>query len=58
MPKLLSAMQSYALAVLAVSAALVGALLLQRYNFRGVEFTLFLLSIVVTVWYGFQLPTD
>jgi PAS domain S-box-containing protein len=52
MQKPLSAIQSYGLAVLAVSVALAGALVLQRYNFRGVEFTVFLLAIVVTVWYG------
>jgi PAS domain S-box-containing protein len=52
MPKPLSAIQSYGLAVLAVSVALAAALLLERYNFRGVEFTVFLLAIVVTVWYG------
>jgi PAS domain S-box-containing protein len=52
MPKPLSAIQSYGLAVLAVSVALLGALLLQRYSFRGAEFTVFLLAIVITVWYG------
>jgi PAS domain S-box-containing protein len=52
MPKLLSAIQSYGLAVLAVSVALLAALLLQRYSFRGVEFTVFLLAIVISVWYG------
>ncbi len=52
MPKPLSAIQSYGLAVLAVSVALLAALLLQRYGFRGVEFTVFLLAIVITVWYG------
>src|ERR1700739_651233 len=51
-PKPLSAIQSYGLAVLAVSVALVGALLLQRYNFRGVEFPVFLFAIVITVWYA------
>jgi PAS domain S-box-containing protein len=52
MQKPLSAIQSYGLAILTVSVALAAALLLQRYNFRGVEFTVFLLAIVVTVWYG------
>src|ERR1700688_725067 len=52
MPKPLSAIQSYGLAVLAVSVALVGALLLERYNFRGVEFPVFLFAIVITVWYA------
>jgi PAS domain S-box-containing protein len=52
MPKPLSAIQSYGLAVLTVSVALVGALLLERYNFRGIEFPVFLFAIVITVWYA------
>src|SRR6202035_3010444 len=52
MPKPLSAILSNGLAVLAVSIALVGALLLERYNFRGVEFPVFLFAIVITVWYA------
>ena len=49
MLKPLSAIQSYGLAVIAVSTALVGALLLQRYNFSGAEFTIFLAAIAITV---------
>jgi PAS domain S-box-containing protein len=52
MPKPLSAIRSYGLAVLAVSVALVVALFLERYNYRGVEFPVFLFAIVVTVWYA------
>ena len=52
MPRLLSAVQSYGLAVLAVSVAIGGALILERYNFRGVEFPVFLLAIVISVWYA------
>src|ERR1700680_3026150 len=52
MPKPLSATQSYGLALLAVSVALVVALILERYNFRGVEFPVFLFAIVITVWYA------
>jgi PAS domain S-box-containing protein len=52
LPKPLSAIQSYGLAVVAVSVALVGALLLQHYNLRGVEFPVFLFAIVITVWYA------
>ena len=52
MPKPLSAIQSYGLAVLAVSIALAAALLLQRHNFRGVEFPVFLFANVITVWYA------
>src|ERR1700716_1971337 len=52
MPRFLPAIQSYGLAVLAVSVALGGALLLERYNFRGVEFPVFLFAIVMTVWYA------
>jgi PAS domain S-box-containing protein len=50
--KPLSAIQSYGLALLAVSVALVVALILERYNFRGVEFPVFLFAIVITVWYA------
>jgi PAS domain S-box-containing protein len=55
MPRFLPAIQSYGLAVLAVSVALGGALLLERYNFRGVEFPVVLFAIVITVWYA-RLP--
>jgi PAS domain S-box-containing protein len=51
-PMPLSVARSYGLAVLAVSLALLGALLLQRYNLSGVEFPIFLFAIVITVWYG------
>jgi PAS domain S-box-containing protein len=51
-PKPLSATQSYGLAVLSVSVAIAGALVLERYNFRGVEFPIFLFAIVITVWYA------
>jgi PAS domain S-box-containing protein len=40
------------LAVGSVALALGLALLLQRYNFRGVEFPLFLFAIAVSVWYA------
>jgi hypothetical protein len=43
MPKPLSEIQSYGLAVLAVSVALLGALL--PHSFRGAEFTVFLLVL-------------
>jgi PAS domain S-box-containing protein len=52
LPKPLSVIQSYGLAVLAVSVALVGALILERNNFRGVEFPVFLFAVVITVWYA------
>ena len=42
----------YGLAVASVALALGVALLLQRYNFRGVEFPLFLFAIAVSVWYA------
>jgi K+-sensing histidine kinase KdpD len=51
-PKPLSPIQSYGLAVLAVSVALAGALLLERYDFRGVEFPVLLFAILITVWYA------
>jgi PAS domain S-box-containing protein len=42
----------HGLAVGSVALALGLALLLQRYNFRGVEFPLFLFAIAVSVWYA------
>jgi PAS domain S-box-containing protein len=42
----------YGLAVGSVALALGMALLLERSNFRGVEFPLFLFAIAVTVWYA------
>jgi PAS domain S-box-containing protein len=42
----------YGLAALSVSAALGGALLLERFHFRNVADPLFLLAITVTVWYA------
>jgi PAS domain S-box-containing protein len=42
----------YGLAVGSVALALGLALLLQRSNFRGVEFPLFLFAIAVSVWYA------
>ena len=51
-PKPLSTIQSYGLAVLAVSVATGAALALEHFNFRGVEFPIFLFAIVITVWYS------
>jgi K+-sensing histidine kinase KdpD len=51
-PKPLSRIQRYGLAVLAVSLALGGALLLQRLSFRDVEVPLFLFAVAVAAWYG------
>ena len=42
----------YGLAVGSVALALGMALLLQRFNFRGVEFPLFLFAIAISVWYA------
>jgi PAS domain S-box-containing protein len=42
----------YGLAVGSVALALALALLLERSNFRGIEFPLFLFAIAVTVWYA------
>jgi K+-sensing histidine kinase KdpD len=52
LPKPLTVTQRYSLAVLSVSVALGGALLSERYHFRGVEFPLFLFAIALTVWYA------
>src|ERR1017187_1794392 len=42
----------YGMAVLSVSVALGGALLLERFHFRNVADPLFLFAIAVTVWYS------
>ena len=42
----------YALAVLSVAVALGVALLMERYDFRGVEFPLLLFAVALTVWYA------
>jgi PAS domain S-box-containing protein len=51
-PKPLSRIQRYGLALLAVSVALGGALLLERFFFRGVEVPFFLFAVAVAAWYG------
>ena len=50
LPKPLSRVQRYGLAVLSVSVAIGGALLLERFQFRDVEVPLFLFA--VAAWYG------
>jgi len=50
--KLLSTIRRYGLAVLSVSVALGGALLLERLSFRDVEVPLFLFAVAVAAWYG------
>jgi PAS domain S-box-containing protein len=50
--KPLSTIRRYGLAVLSVSAALGGALLLERFYFRDVEVPLFLFAVAVAAWYG------
>jgi PAS domain S-box-containing protein len=42
----------YGLAVGSVTLGALAAFLLERYQFRGVEYPLFLLAIAVTVWYA------
>jgi PAS domain S-box-containing protein len=46
------AIRSYGLAVSSVTVALGMALLLESYNFRGVEFPLFLMAIALSVWFA------
>jgi len=48
----LSVVPGYGLALLSVSAALGSSFLASRYNFRGVEFPLFIFAIALTAWYG------
>src|ERR1700733_9710722 len=46
------AFQRYGLAILCVSIALGGALLVDRYGFRDVEVPLFLFAVAIAAWYG------
>jgi PAS domain S-box-containing protein len=50
--KPLSTIQHYGLAVLSVSVALGGALLLGRFQIRDVEVPLFLFAVALSAWYG------
>ena len=52
LPKSVSAIQGYGLAVLSVSAALGGALLIEHFHMREVEVPLFLFAVAVSAWYG------
>ena len=52
LPKPLSAIQGYGLAVLCVSISLAVALFLDRHSFSTVSQPLFLLAIAVVAWYG------
>jgi PAS domain S-box-containing protein len=52
LPKPLSAIQGYALAVFTVSIAIGSALLMRRLNFEGVEIPFFLFAAALTSWYG------
>jgi signal transduction histidine kinase len=52
LPKRLSVVRHYGLAVLAVSLALAAALFLQRFHFRAVEVPLLLFAVATAAWYG------
>src|ERR1700731_3535276 len=52
LPKPLSTIQGYGLAILPVSVSLAAALFLGRYNFRGVADSLFLVALAIVVWYA------
>src|ERR1700747_2471381 len=52
LPKPLSAVQGYGLAILSVSVSLAIALFLDRHNFTTVSQPLFLLAIAIVAWYG------
>jgi len=47
-----SGLQGYGLAVLSVSAALGGALLIESMRMRDVEVPLFLFAVAISAWYG------
>jgi signal transduction histidine kinase len=52
LPRLLSAIQPYGLAVLAVSLALGAALFIQQFHFRVAAVPLFLFAVAIAAWYG------
>ena len=52
LPKLVSTIQRYSLAVLCVAVALGAALWVQQFNFRGLEAPLFLFAVAVAALYG------
>ena len=52
LPEPHSAISRYSLAVLSIALALAAALVADRFNFRGVEFPLFLFAIAGTVWFA------
>src|SRR5258708_8622638 len=52
LPRLLSAIQPYGLAVLAVSRAIGVALFLQQFHFRVAAVPLFLFAVAISAWYG------
>jgi PAS domain S-box-containing protein len=52
LPKLVSTIQRYGLAVLCVAVALGAALLLQQFNFREVEAPLFLFAVAIAASYA------
>jgi light-regulated signal transduction histidine kinase (bacteriophytochrome) len=47
-----SAIQRYGLAIACVAVALGGAILTNRYHFRGVEFPFFLFAVAISAWYA------
>ena len=52
LPGSFSAIQGYGLAVLSVSVALGGALLIEHMHMRDVEVPLFLFGVAISAWYG------
>ena len=52
LPKPLSAIQRYGLAVLSIALAIGGSLVGRHYDFRDVAFPLYLSAIAVATWYG------
>jgi PAS domain S-box-containing protein len=52
LPKSLSPIQQYGLAILSVALALGAALLLSRFNLRGMSDSLFFFAIATTTWYA------
>jgi PAS domain S-box-containing protein len=52
LPKDLTAIQGYVLAVVSVCVALGGALIMERFDFRDVGVPLFLFAVATASWYG------
>lgn len=52
LPEFFHSIRDYGIALLSVSVALGGALLVETFHFRGVEVPFFLFAVALSAWYG------